>query len=42
MVRKWSAVTKYASIGRGVCQWFSTCGSRYQKDKETVVSAMYT
>jgi len=42
MVSKWSAVMKYASIGRGVCQWFSTWGSRYQKDKETVVSAIYT
>jgi len=40
MVRKWNAVTKYASSGRGICQWFSTCGSQYQKDKETVVSVI--
>jgi len=38
MVWKWSAVTTHVSSGRGVCQWFSACGSRYQKDKETVVS----
>jgi len=35
-----STVTKYASSGRGVCQWFSKCGSRYPKDKESVASAI--